>query len=98
MVSGKLTRRIRVVLVLALLTVVIVTSGVHHRVVATDDTYDTLKVFSEVLTLVRQNYVESTNSRELIFGAIRGMLESLDPHSSFMPPELYKEMQIETQG
>src|SRR3970282_1770153 len=98
MVSGKLTRRIRVVLVLALLTVVIVTSGVHHRVVATDDTYDTLKVFSEVLTLVRQNYVESTNSRELIFGAIRGMLESLDPHSSFMPPELYREMQIETQG
>ena len=98
MVSGKLTRRIRVALVMALLTVVIVTSGVHHRVVATDDAYDTLKVFSEVLTLVRQNYVEPTNSRELIFGAIRGMLESLDPHSSFMPPELYKEMQVETQG
>ncbi|HEY4719601.1 MAG TPA: S41 family peptidase [Candidatus Methylomirabilis sp.] len=98
MVSGKLTGRIRVLLVMALLTVVIVTSGVHHRVVATDDAYDTLKVFSEVLTLVRHNYVESTNSRELIFGAIRGMLEALDPHSSFMPPELYKEMQIETQG
>ena len=98
MVSGKLTGRIRVLLVMALLTVVIVTSGVHHRVVATDDTYDTLKVFSEVLTLVRHNYVESTNSRELIFGAIRGMLEGLDPHSSFMPPELYKEMQVETQG
>ncbi|MGH7381321.1 MAG: S41 family peptidase [Candidatus Methylomirabilales bacterium] len=98
MVSGKLTGRIRVVLVIALLTVVIVTSGVHHRVVATDDAYDTLKVFSEVLTLVRHNYVESTDSRELIFGAIRGMLEGLDPHSSFMPPELYKEMQIETQG
>jgi len=98
MVSGKLTGRIRVVLVMALLTVVIVTSGVHHRVVATDDAYDTLKVFSEVLTLVRHNYVESTDSRELIFGAIRGMLEALDPHSSFMPPELYKEMQIETQG
>ena len=98
MVSGKLTGRIRVLLVMALLTVVIVTSGVHHRVVATDDAYDTLKVFSEVLTLVRHNYVESTNSRELIFGAIRGMLEGLDPHSSFMPPELYKEMQVETQG
>lgn len=98
MVSARLTGRVRVVLVLALLTVVIVTSGVHHRVVATDDTYDTLKVFSEVLTLVRHNYVESTDSRELIFGAIRGMLEGLDPHSSFMPPELYKEMQVETQG
>jgi carboxyl-terminal processing protease len=98
MVSGELTGRIRIVLVIALLTVVIVTSGVHHRVVAKDEAYDTLKVFSEVLTLVRQNYVEPTESRELIFGAIRGMLESLDPHSSFMPPELYKEMQIETQG
>jgi len=98
MVSARLTGRVRVVLVMALLTVVIVTSGVHHRVVATDDAYDTLKVFSEVLTLVRHNYVESTDSRELIFGAIRGMLEALDPHSSFMPPELYKEMQIETQG
>lgn len=98
MVSARLTGRVRVVLVMALLTVVIVTSGVHHRVVATDDAYDTLKVFSEVLTLVRHNYVESTDSRELIFGAIRGMLEALDPHSSFMPPDLYKEMQIETQG
>src|SRR3970040_2818587 len=83
---------------MALLTVVLVTSGVHRRVVATEDAYDTLKVFSEVLTLVRHNYVESTNSRELIFGAIRGMLEGLDPHSSFMPPALYKEMQVETQG
>ncbi|HET7854563.1 MAG TPA: S41 family peptidase, partial [Candidatus Methylomirabilis sp.] len=98
MVSGKLTGRIRVVLVMALLTVVIVTSGVHERVVATEETYDTLKVFTEVLTLVRHNYVESTDSKELVFGAIRGMLEGLDPHSSFMPPELYKEMQIETQG
>lgn len=98
MVSGQLTGRIRVVLVMALLTVVIVTSGVHQRVVATEETYDTLKVFTEVLTLVRHNYVESTDSKELVFGAIRGMLEGLDPHSSFMPPELYKEMQIETQG
>jgi len=98
MVSGQLTGRIRVVLVMALLTVVIVTSGVHERVVATEETYDTLKVFTEVLTLVRHNYVESTDSKELVFGAIRGMLEGLDPHSSFMPPEMYKEMQIETQG
>jgi carboxyl-terminal processing protease len=98
MFSGKQTDRLRVILVIALLAVVIVTSGVHRRVVATEEAYDTLKVFSEVLTLVRSNYVESTESRELIFGAIRGMLETLDPHSSFMPPELYKEMQIETQG
>jgi len=89
---------IRVILVIALLTVVIVTSGIHQRVVATDETYDTLKVFSEVLTLVGNNYVDTTESKELIYGAIRGMLSTLDPHSSFMPPDVYKEMQIETQG
>lgn len=98
MLSSKQTGRIRVILMIALLMVLIVTSGVHQRVVATDEAYDTLKVFTEVLTLVRNNYVESAESKDLIYGAIRGMLTTLDPHSSFMPPEVYKEMQIETQG
>ncbi len=98
MLSGNLARRIRVLLILALLTVVIVISGVHHRVVAREEAYDTLKVFTEVITLVQSNYVESIESKELIYGAIRGMLETLDPHSSFMTPDVYKEMQVETQG
>jgi carboxyl-terminal processing protease len=94
----KQTAWIRVILVIALLSVVIIASGVHHRVVAKEEAYDKLKVFSEVLTLVQNNYVDSSKSKELIYGAIRGMLSTLDPHSSFMPPEVYKEMQIETQG
>lgn len=98
MIFKKQNDWIRVILVIALLTVVIVTSGIHQRVVATEETYDTLKVFSEVLTLVGNNYVDTTESKELIHGAIRGMLTTLDPHSSFMPPDVYKEMQIETQG
>ncbi|MFQ5960346.1 MAG: S41 family peptidase [Candidatus Methylomirabilales bacterium] len=98
MIFKKQTDWIRVMLVIALLTVVIVTSGVHQRVVATEETYDTLKVFSEVLTLVRNNYVDTSESKELIYGAIRGMLTTLDPHSSFMPPDVYKEMQIDTHG
>jgi carboxyl-terminal processing protease len=98
MIFKKQNDWIRVLLVIALLTVVIVTSGVHNRVVATEETYGTLKVFSEVLTLVGNNYVDTTESKELIYGAIRGMLTTLDPHSSFMPPDVYKEMQIETQG
>lgn len=88
----------RVILMIALLIVLIVTSGVDQRVVATDEAYDTLKVFTEVLTLVRTNYVETTESKDLIYGAIRGMLATLDPHSSFMPSDVFKEMQIETQG
>ncbi|MFQ5847827.1 MAG: S41 family peptidase [Candidatus Methylomirabilales bacterium] len=92
------TGRMRIILVIALLTVIIVTSGVQYRVVATEEPYDTLKVFTEVLTLVRSNYVETTQPKNLIYGAIRGMLNTLDPHSSFMPPDVYKEMQIETHG
>jgi len=98
MLSGKLAGRTRVVLIFGLLAVIIVISGVHQRVVAKDEAYDTLKVFTEVLTHVQTNYVESTESKALIYGAIRGMLDTLDPHSSFLPPDVYREMQVETQG
>lgn len=65
---------------------------------ADNETYDNLKIFSEVLSLVQKNYVEEVGSKELIYGAIKGMLGSLDPHSSFMTPEMYKEMQVDTKG
>jgi len=60
--------------------------------------YDALKRFSEVLEIVERSYVEETDTKELIYGAINGMLQGLDPHSSFMTPELYKEMQVDTKG
>jgi len=66
--------------------------------IADSTTYDNLKVFSEVLSLVQQNYVEPVETKELIYNAIRGMLSSLDPHSSFMTAEMYKEMQVDTRG
>lgn len=98
MISGRQAGRMRRALVIGLLAFVIASGGAHHGVVATEEAYDKLKVFTEVLTLVRNNYVDPVESKELIYGAIRGLLETLDPHSSFMPPEVYKEMQIETQG
>jgi carboxyl-terminal processing protease len=55
-------------------------------------------VFTEVLSYVEANYVEEVDPNKLVQGAIRGMLRTLDPHSSFMPPEVYREMQIETEG
>ena len=64
----------------------------------TRDTYKQLEIFTAVLHMIDQNYVEEVDSKQLIEGAINGMLSSLDPHSSYMSPEDFKELQIETQG
>ncbi len=63
-----------------------------------DDLYKQLKLFSQVLDIVQQNYIKEPNPQKLIYGAIQGMLSNLDPHSSFLRPEDYKELQIETKG
>ena len=60
--------------------------------------YKTIKTFAETLSLVQKNYVEEVDEKDLVYGAIKGMLNSLDPHSSFMAPEHFKEMQIDTKG
>lgn len=61
-------------------------------------TYENLKLFTEILSIVQNQYADETPPRDLIYGAIRGMLRSLDPHSSFLDPEMYREMQVETSG
>jgi carboxyl-terminal processing protease len=66
--------------------------------VGAEEGYEELKVFTEALSLVRKNYVEDVKPKVLIYGAIKGMLSSLDPHSAFMSPEQYKEMQVDTKG
>ncbi|MCX8109788.1 MAG: S41 family peptidase [Syntrophorhabdaceae bacterium] len=60
--------------------------------------YEYLKTFSDVIDIVKRNYVEEVKDKDIIYAAIKGMLESLDPHSSFLTPEMYKEMQTETKG
>ncbi|MGH2651280.1 MAG: S41 family peptidase [Actinomycetota bacterium] len=61
-------------------------------------TYEHLKLFMDVLAIVQNQYVDETEPREVIYGAVRGMLRALDPHSSFLDPESYREMQVETSG
>jgi carboxyl-terminal processing protease len=68
------------------------------RTVLATETYEELKTFTEVLALVQKHYVEDVKSKDLVYGAIRGMLSTLDPHSAFMPPDVYKEVQVETKG
>ncbi len=62
------------------------------------EVYEDLKIFTEVLYNVKRSYVEDVKIKDLIYGAIKGMLNSLDPHSGFMTPEAYKEMQVDTKG
>lgn len=64
----------------------------------TGNDYESIEMFTDVLSLVKKSYVEDVDTKKLIYGAINGMLSSLDPHSAFMPPETYKEMKIETKG
>jgi len=65
---------------------------------AKPDTYEELKSFTQALELVKRNYVENPDSRELIQGAIRGMISSLDPHSSYMNERSFKEMNLDIKG
>lgn len=62
------------------------------------ETYKNLEIFSNVLSIVQQNYVDDIDTKETLEGAIKGMLTSLDPHSSFLKPDDFKELQVETKG
>src|SRR6476659_8488057 len=63
-----------------------------------DQTYKQLELFARVLSYVENNYVEPVDDRQLMYGAIKGMLETLDPHTVFMPPDTFKDMKIDTSG
>ena len=65
---------------------------------AAKDRYQDLQVFAKVLNLVQQYYVEEVDTHKLIYGGIKGMLAELDPHTNFLPPDVYKEFENETSG
>ncbi len=90
----------KALVLLAFLTVLILLGPYgDSRVSAIDrNTYKNLKTFSEVLDMVEKNYVEPVESDKLMQGAINGMIKSLDPHSSFMTADMYKELEVETRG
>ena len=61
-------------------------------------TYEQLRLFTEVLSIVQNQYVDEVAPKEIIYSAIKGTLRGLDPHSSFLDPDSYKDMQVETSG
>lgn len=101
MSQGKGMRSLKIISLVFLVFILGVTVGLgrFHKVSAlSNPIYEDLKVFTDVLGLLQKEYVEETKSKDVIYGAIKGMLETLDPHSAFMPPNMYKEMQEETKG
>lgn len=68
------------------------------EIVSAQSSYEDLKTFTEVITLIKKNYVDEVKTKDLITGAIKGMVNSLDPHSGYMSPEAFKEFQTETRG
>lgn len=60
--------------------------------------YENLELFQKILHFVEANYVDEIDNTSLIHGAIKGMMQTLDPHSNFLPPDIYRDMKIDTSG
>ena len=63
-----------------------------------NDLYEKIDLFGEVLENIKKDYVDDVNEAEMMDSAINGVLQSLDPYSAYMSPELFKEMQTDTKG
>jgi len=96
---GTFSRR-RMILSLLIMGLILAGFVSDSRVSASVDRsiYTNLKVFTEILSIIEKNYVEPVKADKLIEGAINGMVKSLDPHSAYMTPEMYKDLEIETRG
>jgi carboxyl-terminal processing protease len=82
-----------------IVAMLVIGAGFYRELSAySDETYEGLKLFSEVIELVEKNYVDQVEPKELIEKAIEGMVQSLDPHSQFLPPEAFQELQVDTRG
>jgi carboxyl-terminal processing protease len=90
----------KVVMISALLLILTLSlgGGVASKGNDTAATYENLRLFTEVLSIVQSQYVDEVAPKDIIYNAIKGTLRGLDPHSSFLDPEMYREMQVETSG
>ena len=71
-------------------------SGIEKK--KKDDLYRQVELFSDALAIIQTDYVDEAKSKDLIYGALKGMLSALDPHSQFMDPETYNELKVDTEG
>ncbi|MDD5566552.1 MAG: S41 family peptidase, partial [Candidatus Omnitrophica bacterium] len=85
-----------------LLVVLMIFAGASYAVTANqqkkDSIYKQVQLFSDAVAITRSDYVDETDSKDLIYGALKGMLNALDPYSQFMDPNDYNELVVETEG
>jgi carboxyl-terminal processing protease len=72
--------------------------GVKDVEAVPKESYEGLETFTNILTIIQKNYVDEVSTKQLIEGAITGMLTALDPHSAYLTPDLYRELQVDTKG
>ena len=98
---GKRNRPVKLWLVMVAAVVVWMAGAGFQRANSAntnDNLYEGLKLFSDVIELIQREYVDEVDAKDLIQKAIQGMVQSLDPHSSLMPPDAYEDLQIDTKG
>lgn len=92
----------KLLIICAIFTSVLAVSLLWQNNTSVDATprnaYESLEEFSRVLNIIEKSYVEEVDTDEVVQGAIKGMLSSLDPHSSYLKPEDFKELTLETKG
>ncbi len=81
-----------------LLFIIIILNFLSSPLLSKNDLYEKIDLFGEVIENIKNDYVDDVNQSEMMDSAINGVLQSLDPYSAYMSPELYKEMQTDTKG
>ena len=77
---------------------ILIFTFISTSVFSKNDLYEKIDLFGEVLENIKKDYVDDINQAEIMDSAINGVLQSLDPYSAYMSPELFKEMQTDTSG
>lgn len=92
-------KKLTVISVLILLIFVFAAAGISAvEKKKKEDLFREVELFSDSLAIVQSDYVDEVSAHTLIYGALKGMISSLDPHSQFMDPETYNELKVETEG
>lgn len=97
-VKRKGSIKLWMVLVTAVIFWTVGTGFLKDLSASSDETYQGLKLFTDVLEIVTEKYVDEVDTSELIEKAIQGMVHGLDPHSSLLAPEAYEDLRIDTKG